>query len=281
MGDLCRPLVQLYHALTRALDRATMPGECSCAAMDVNVCNGSGLATLLARLPERLGPGSPWAGYLRAVYGKTPPTGFPLGRLELLYSNLLPLPRDRSLQHWQRHHCTIAHGSGPTHAPHLAEPCAESECAAWFPRPAPTAADVGRQVAYRPFRKFPSAPRLGAALMLQQSGPLRSPTPSGSWIEVVRQWPIDTAPSEQHSSAEQRAAGKAAAAKAAEVMVAAGNSGGCRSNLFPVAFHGRRHCVFPEGTDNCPPLFERSPFRPCATGCTPILRWLLVLCRVR
>ena len=95
--------------------------------MDVNVCNASGLATLLARLPERLEPNSPWATYLRAVYGKAP-TGFPLERLELLYSNLLPLPRDRSMQQSQRH-CTTGHESAHVSA------CAESVCAAWFPRP--------------------------------------------------------------------------------------------------------------------------------------------------
>ena len=218
-----------------------MPRECTCAAMDVNVCNASGLATLLARMPERLGPDSPWAGYLRAVYGGKAPAGFPLGRLELLYSNLLPLPCDQSLQRWQRGHCR-GHASGSARSAHVRQPCADSECAAWFPRPAPTAADVARRVAYQPFRNFPPASqRLGAALMLQTSGPLRSPVPSSTWLQVIRHWPIDTVPRISNKN--------------------------CRRGTSSV-FHKRQHqCVFPEGTEDCRrPRLERGT--PCCPRCS-------------
>ena len=90
----------------------------------------------LRLVPDTLhGPDSPWLGYLRGIYGDrfSPPAMgekvVELERLQLLYTHGLPVAR-----------CAPAHGMhvAPATIPQLprrVDPiCAQSECAAWYPR---------------------------------------------------------------------------------------------------------------------------------------------------
>jgi len=147
-----------------------MPLNCHCPGIET--CTPLGLATMKARMPPRLpGSDSPWAGYLRAVYGTLPEVGFDLTRLEAFYTAWLPVRGE-----------VCERSGGPL--PNPSAECSQPTCASWFPRTVDIAA-VEREAANRPLVRLRAGSR-GHAVILQRESAYRTGTSSDEWEEVLR-----------------------------------------------------------------------------------------------